>query len=63
MRPASHDIRNKPFNYLFSNTYGNEEQFSKAVVVKVFEVRHNQRPHVSMVGNMLRDKERNPWWK
>lgn len=61
MRPASHDIRDKPFNYLFSNTYGNEEQFSKAVVVRVFEVRHNPGQHNRMVIDMIRDKERNPW--
>lgn len=61
MRPASHDIRDKPYNYSFNNTYGNEEQFSKAVVVKVFEVKHSRRQHNIMVIDMLRDKERNPW--
>jgi len=54
-------IRDQPFVYAFSHSYGDEERIAKSVSTDVFAVRHNQRAFCLMVANMLRDKERNPW--
>lgn len=61
MMPEIVAVRDQPFVYAFSNSYGDEERIAKTVSVEVFAVRHNQRAFCIMVANMLRDKERNPW--
>lgn len=63
MSPVIVAVRDQPFTYSFSNTYGNEELITMKVVTEVFEVKHNRRQHILMVTNMLRDKERNTWKK
>lgn len=62
MMPEIVAIRDQPFVYAFSHSYGDEERIAKSVsVAALATVRHNQRAFCLMVANMLRDKERNPW--